>query len=47
MDAGDLGVNLSVSDEDFSAELRGLQECSSNDDSHPLNRGGLIHYHII
>jgi len=35
MDAGDLGINLSGSDgeEDVSAELRGLQQFSSNDDS--------------
>lgn len=44
MDAGDLGVNGSISDEDLSAELRGLQECSSSNsdkDLQPLNRGKL------
>ena len=37
MDAGDLDGNLSISDEvDISAELRGLQEHSSNNSSDDL-----------
>ena len=47
MDAGDLGINLSGSDEeeDVSAELRGLQQFSSNDNSsdefHPIDKRGM------
>jgi len=49
MDAGDLGINLSGSDEeeeDVSAELRGLQQLSSNDNSsdefHPIDKTGVL-----
>ena len=49
MDAGDLGINLSGSDgeeEDVSAELRGLQQFSSNDDSsdefHLVDKTGVL-----
>ena len=47
MDAGDLGINMSASDDEFdvSAELRGLQQFSSNDNSsnelHPIDKRGM------
>lgn len=42
MDAGDLGMNLTISDEDISDEIREIQEASSNnsdDDLQPHNIG--------
>ena len=36
MDAGDLGINLSISDEDISAEMREIQESSSNNSDDDL-----------
>lgn len=36
MDAGDLGVNLSISDEDISAEIREMQDGSSNNSDDEL-----------
>ena len=44
MDAGELGANLSDSyEEDLSAELRGVQECSNSDeDSHFNDKGKLL-----
>ena len=39
MDAGDLGINLTISDEDISDEIREIQEASSDDDLQLHDRG--------
>ena len=44
MDAGDLGVNLSVSDEDISAEIREMQDGSGNNTDDELQQQPRAHY---
>jgi len=41
MDAGDLGMNLTISDEDISDEIREIQEASSNNSDDDLELHGI------